>query len=157
MGTHGVNAGAVMRTFIWFMIALMLLGNPNVIQFSSSEAAPPGSEEFETESWWAVSGYWENDFWVGETCEFVVKTGGNGLIELSGYYPYEITGNEILMVSIDGQNSREFVLPDNNFQLEAHCPQNSLVTLTLNSSFAFSATPPDIRTLSFILTDLSVQ
>lgn len=96
-------------------------------------------------------GYY-SDGWLEKAAEFKIKTGEEGKVILNGYYPNEITGNESGVVYIDGQANR-FEISEAIFTLELPAKSNSVVTVKIENDFVFQAAAPDIRKLSFVLSD----
>lgn len=100
-----------------------------------------------------INGIYE-DGWIEKKAQFKVRTGREGMIVLTGYYPYEITGNETGMVYIEGQFAKEFIISENNFVIDLKTMANSDVTILIENDFDFKANSPDVRRLSFIISSI---
>jgi len=97
-----------------------------------------------------------NDGWVGKLCEFEIQTGVKGKLLFKGYYPNKITGKETGTIYINNK-PYAFTIPENNFTIELDAPTQSIVNVKIESDFSFAASGSDVRTLSFILSDVQGQ
>jgi hypothetical protein len=100
------------------------------------------------------NGYRE-DGWVGTKSNFKVKTGGEGKIEISGYYPGEITDDLHTDIFIDDIFIQEYTIPSQSFTIEVDAPPDSKVDLRIENQFLFEdGMNSDERELCFILLDV---
>ena len=97
-------------------------------------------------------GYYPEDRWVEAQCGFRVRTGDSGKIELGIYYPFELTGNEISHIFIDGQWVADFTLDSENTTVALQARPNEEVFIQINSDFSRAPAEGDERTLAFVLT-----
>lgn len=93
-----------------------------------------------------------DDGWLGKSAEFKIQTGEEGKVSLTGYYPNEITGKETGTIFIDGEPN-PFKIAEPNFTLDLPAKAESIVTVKIENDFDFQADAPDIRQLSFILSN----
>ncbi len=95
-----------------------------------------------------------SDDWCAPIVDFEIKTLDKGKIKLDGYYPNLLTGDETGAILVDGKMVSEFTINQQSFSFDFSAPQNSIVHVTIKSDFSFQATPPDVRELSFILSNV---
>lgn len=97
-----------------------------------------------------------DDGWVGKTCEFEIQSGTKGKLIFTGYYPNKITGNETGTIYVNDK-ATTFTLSEHNFTIEVNAPIQSVVKVKIENKFSFAAKPPDVRMLSFVLTNVQGQ
>jgi hypothetical protein len=97
------------------------------------------------------------DDWCGPDVEIGIATGDKGYIHITGYYPNEITGKETGKIYIDDFCVQEFVVDEPLFHITVPTLKNANVSLEIISDFSFPATAPDVRTLSFVLSDIYAE
>lgn len=95
-----------------------------------------------------VAGY-SRDHWAGPLVEVNIAAGDQGLLVLDGYYTQELTGTEQITVYCNGTEIMQYHLVTSEIHMEIPCGSNAEVCLKLEANFSFSATPPDVRTLSY--------
>ena len=98
-----------------------------------------------------------SDGWVEPEAKVKISSGEQGIIQLSGYFNQQITGNEIISVYQGEDLLAEYVISGENIEFEIPCEPNSVVNLIIKCNFSFHADPPDSRELSFVLTSLDGQ
>jgi hypothetical protein len=94
-----------------------------------------------------------DDGWVEREFEFKIKTGDDGKIVIKGDYPKDITGNQIISLTT-GKSTTEYTIESSNFSIELKAEPNSIVNVKGNCNFSSAATPPDIRELSFVISEI---
>lgn len=99
-----------------------------------------------------ISGIYD-DSWVGEKGEFLFKTGQSGQILITGYYPFEIEGNELITVNYD-ENSLNYYIEQELFTIQIQAEPYKTVTVELNSAF-YHISPADVRKLSFLISSIT--
>ncbi len=100
-----------------------------------------------------IRGY-SKDGWVEKYSVFKIGTKSQGKIILKGYYPNEITGNEIVTISVNGNSVKSFNLDKKTFQIEVTAVANSDITVEINNNFNIIPSNSDTRQLSFILSSI---
>lgn len=103
-----------------------------------------------------ISGLY-SDNWATKNFELKIKTGDEGKIIITGYYPNKLTGEETGTIFIDGGTVSKFKIIESNFTIEVKAPKNKIINLKIQNDFDFAATPPDERRLSFILSDIQCK
>ena len=103
-----------------------------------------------------LSGLYE-DKWIERQCELQIKTGEDGKILITGYYPNKITGEETGTIYVDGKITNKFKFIENNLDIEVNAPENKVVNLRIENDFDFEAAPPDVRRLCFIIKDIQCK
>jgi glycosyltransferase involved in cell wall biosynthesis len=96
-----------------------------------------------------------DDDWCAPLADLRIRTGQSGCVAVKGYYPWEITGAEKIECFANGSLAVSKIIDGAVFSFEIPAPANSDVRIVLDSQFSRQADPPDIRTLSFVLTDIS--
>lgn len=102
-------------------------------------------------------GYYPDDQWVGETCAFYIRTGEQGLIKLDIYYPFEITGNEIGHIFIDGIASKDYTLVARNTLIQLQTTPDETHYVTIVNDFYREPDQTDARKLSFVLNHIYAE
>jgi len=97
-----------------------------------------------------IAGYYA-DGWVEKESAFKIHTQNQGKIILKGYYPNEITGNEIVTIRVNGNSVKTLNLDNKIFQIEVAADANSDITVEISNNFNIVPSNADIRQLSFIL------
>lgn len=101
------------------------------------------------------SGFFE-DGWIGKSAEFDIKTGNEGRLILTCYFPKELTGKEKGVIYTNDVPT-EYVINQQSFIIEVQAPAQSLIAVKILNDFYFQAEAPDVRELSFIITDISIK
>jgi hypothetical protein len=96
----------------------------------------------------------DRDDWCGPDVEIEIATGEKGQIHIVGYYPNKITGKETGRIYVDGMRIQDFVVDEPLFHITVSTLKNAIIPLEIISDFSFPATAPDVRTLSFVLSDI---
>lgn len=79
-----------------------------------------------------------------------------GKLTIEGYYPRPLTGNEQISV-YEGRRCRgRASITNESFRVHFSISKNQVVKLKIKSNFFFRAENPDIRTLSYVLSELIV-
>lgn len=99
-----------------------------------------------------IQGYY-SDGWVSKNVEFKIKTGQEGKVILSGYYPEQITGKENSVIYINNEKILDYTISQENFNIELKSEPNTVITLKIENNFKLQNKGNDIRELSFILSD----
>lgn len=94
-----------------------------------------------------VSGI-HDDGWVEGTAQMYVKTGSESEIVLKGLYPFEISGDEMITITVEDETI-EYPVTENAFSVSVPVSQNDFLKVVIESNF-YVVNPPDIRELSFI-------
>lgn len=95
------------------------------------------------------------DNWCGELVDFDIKTEINGFLILKGYYPREFQGDETIYIYLNRCKKMEYHIKENVFTVKIPIKEkNQIVRISLRCNFAFKAKEPDIRLLTFVLTDV---
>ncbi len=94
------------------------------------------------------------DGWVTESAAVQIMSGEEGIIHLEGYYPSELCGNEIISVYSEGMLLKNYSIETEIISFDIPVKKNQSVYLVIESNFSFSASPPDFRMLSFLITEL---
>ena len=129
----------------------------NKLQTNTSTKAPFGNMYIKAGNTLAkaniIDGIYE-DKWIGKTCEFEIESGKEGKLIFTGFYPNKLNGEEKGTIFVNDKATM-FTITNNSFTIEIGVPANSLVKVKIKNDFSFLATPPDIRELSFLLTDVN--
>lgn len=88
------------------------------------------------------------DSWAGPVASFYVKTGNETELVLQGLYPFEITGQEKLTLTV-GDVVTEHYITEPEFSVTVTVPENEFVVVDINCDF-YMVAEPDIRELSFV-------
>lgn len=94
-----------------------------------------------------------DDGWAENEFEFIIKTGDKGKVVISGYYPGEITGKEMISLTVDGVLT-EYTIRNSVFNIELNAEKNSPIEVKGICNFSSELQPPDIRQLSFIISEI---
>ena len=101
-----------------------------------------------------VKGYY-SDGWVERSSEFIIKTGQQGVINISGYNPNKYKGDEVLTILVNDKKVMDYSPKDSIFVIELKTGQiNEKVNIKINANFSFKPDNGDQRELSFVLTDM---
>lgn len=95
----------------------------------------------------------EADGWAADSSRLAVPTGKNGIIKLAIYIPFDLPENACITVSVDGEHYKDFPVSSGSFTLEIQTAPYTEQLIGLNSNFEFN-NPPDVRSLSFLITSL---
>lgn len=96
-----------------------------------------------------------SDNWCAPMSNFEISTGSKGRIEIVGYNPMEYFGTKEIVFIANNAIVLSEKIPRGLFCLVLSVLPNTLLNIRVNCNFSFKATPPDIRTLSFVLSDIN--
>ena len=77
----------------------------------------------------------------------------NGQIRLDIYIPFALPENGCISVTVDSEHYKDFPVSSGSFTLEIQTAPYTEQLIGLNSNFEFN-NPPDVRSLSFLITSL---
>lgn len=97
--------------------------------------------------YYCVQGVWE-DGWATDLFEVAVNTGTFDKLTMRGFYPFEITGQEIITVTV-GDTIVEYPIQSPDLEIAIDVPVNETVSVVVSSNFSFT-NQPDVRKLCFI-------
>lgn len=97
------------------------------------------------------------DGWVAPNASISIRSGEENVAVLKGYYPGEITGDQIINIYIDDMLVTSFIISSPEFEIPFEIESNSNTEVHLESNFTVLASAPDIRELSFILADIALK
>lgn len=100
-------------------------------------------------------GYYPDDHWTEAQCGFYATPSVTGQLVLSIYYPFEITGNQVGHVFVDGQPCLDFTVTADNFEVNIPCQAEKRMYVQINSDFAKEPGEVDKRALAFVLVGVS--
>lgn len=95
-------------------------------------------------------GYYPDDHWVEEKCGFYIAVLETGSLVLNIYYPFEITGDQVGHVYVDGQFCLDFTVTGDRFDVEVPVEAGQRF-IQINSDFAQAPGETDKRALAFVL------
>lgn len=98
------------------------------------------------------SGIYE-DYWVAADALIKVPGSHDGQIQLDIYIPFDLPENACITVTVDGEHYKDFPVTSGSFTLEIQTEPYTEHLMGLTSNFKFN-NPPDVRTLSFLITSL---
>lgn len=84
----------------------------------------------------AVYGYYR-DGWMEESSKIRVMTGKSGQINLEIYYPGELTGKEISVISLDGDEVRTVPVNQNTLKLTIEAKPEQIAELSFENNFYY--------------------
>lgn len=102
-------------------------------------------------------GYYPDDHWTEAQCGFYVTPTVTGQLVLSIYYPFEITGNQVGHVFVDGQPCLDFTVMADSFEVNIPCEAEKRMYVQINSDFAKEPGEEDKRALAFVLLGIEIQ
>lgn len=88
------------------------------------------------------------DNWAAPNSSYYVKTGEDTALVLEGKYPFEITGNEKMTITV-GEEITEYYISEENISVSILVPANSIVEIKIACDF-YRVNLPDVRQLAFI-------
>ncbi len=100
-------------------------------------------------------GYYPDDHWTEAQCGFYVTPSVTGQLVLSIYYPFEVTGNQVGHVFVDGQPCLDFTVTADNFEVNIPCQADKRMFVQINSDFAKEPGEEDKRALAFVLSGIN--
>lgn len=98
------------------------------------------------------SGIYE-DHWVAADALIKVPGSHNGQIRLDIYIPFDLPDDACITVSVDGEQYKNFPVSSGSFTLEIQTEPYMEHLMGFTSNFEFN-NPPDVRSLSFLITSL---
>lgn len=101
-------------------------------------------------------GYYPDDKWTEKQCGFYVTTPAAGEIILNIYYPFEVTGDQVGHVYLEGQLFQDFVVSGGNFEVRVPCSEGQHY-IQIDSDFAKEPGNEDKRALAFVLLDVTFR
>lgn len=101
-------------------------------------------------------GYYPDDRWVEKQCGFYAVVPETGSLVLNIYYPFEVTGNQVAHVYVDGQLCMDFTVTGESFDVQIPVEAGQRY-VQINSDFAQSPGETDKRALAFVLSDVTVR
>lgn len=93
------------------------------------------------------------DSWCAPKAVFYVKTGAENKLDFRIYYPFEITGNEMITITI-GDVSTDHYITQSNDVISVDIPCDQLIMVTVECNFG-KTIAPDVRELSYIFSGFS--
>lgn len=82
----------------------------------------------------AVYGYYR-DGWMDESAEVRVMTGKSGVISMEIYYPGQLTGSEVSVISLNGETVKEVVINQNTMRVELEAEPYQIANLQFENNF----------------------
>ena len=101
-------------------------------------------------------GYYPDDKWTEKQCGFYVTAPAAGEIILNIYYPFEVTGDQVGHVYLEGQLFQDFVVSGDNFEVRVPCSEGQHY-IQIDSDFAKEPGIEDKRALAFVLSGVAFQ
>ena len=95
----------------------------------------------------------EADGWATASSHLAVPTGKNGIIKIAIYIPFDLPDDACITVSVDGEQYKNFPVSSGSFTLEIQTEPYMEHLMGFTSNFEFN-NPPDVRSLSFLITSL---
>ena len=89
-----------------------------------------------------------DDGWSSAGAKIAVYTQQEDKVLLKGYYPFEITGNEVITITA-GDLVTEYTITQPEIEIWVQVPQDQLVNLKVNCNF-YKVNEPDVRQLAFL-------
>ncbi len=134
------------------MECLEILRENNLSVFSDSENVDKvymsPAEMLSAGEYMCVQGAWE-DGWITTSSEILVKTKEDTHLVMRGYYPFEVTGQQVITVTV-GEQIVEYLITDSEVVIDIEVPENECVSINLSCNFSF-INSPDTRKLCFVL------
>ena len=84
----------------------------------------------------SIYGYYE-DGWMDESAKIRVMTGKTGVIHLEIFYPGELTGEELSVISLNGKEVKNLKVNLNSIRTEIKADPNQIAELTFENNFYF--------------------
>lgn len=103
-----------------------------------------------------LSGYHE-DKWCEPTVNLRLYSGENGKLNINGYIPNIPKNENKISIIINGHLVKRVTINSQNFIISVKVPAQSKLSIQIKANFSFQADAPDIRRLSYILSDLSAE
>lgn len=133
------------------MKCLQILREHKLSVFSDPENADrvysSPSEQLKDRELYCLQGTWE-DLWMTNYAEIAIKTGDETETVLRAYYPFEVSGDQIIKVSI-GDVVKDYLIESESIEIPLTLPADQLMKIKLESNFSF-VNDPDNRALCFI-------
>lgn len=95
----------------------------------------------------------DTDNWSTASSCLGIPTGQRGIVKIDIYIPFDLSDNACINVSIDGEHYKDFPVTSGGFTLEIQTEPNTRKRIGFTSNFEF-INPPDVRSLSFLITSL---
>lgn len=134
------------------MKCLEILRDYNLSVFSEPENTDKvyisPTETLNCGEYMCVQGAWE-DGWITTSSEVLVKTEEDTHLVMRGYYPFEVTGQQVITVKV-GEHIEEYLITGSELAIDIDVPENECVSVKMSCNFSFTNSP-DIRKLCFVL------
>lgn len=101
-----------------------------------------------------LSGYYD-DNWVAPTVELDICSGEQGMIQVEGYYPQELHGTEAIEVYVNNEKVMTYRLESSNIAFNVPCIPNQRISLRFEANFSVNNVGGDLRSLCWLLTQIS--
>lgn len=123
---------------------------------ASPKDSPVAPDDYSAIAITADYGYYPDDKWTEKQCGFYVTAPAAGEIILNIYYPFEVTGDQVGHVYLDGQFCLDFVVSCDNFEVRVPCSEGQHY-IQIESDFAKEPGNEDKRALAFVLSGVTFQ
>ena len=120
------------------------------------EDSPAAPDDYTDIAITADYGYYPDDKWTEKQCGFYVTAPAAGEIILNIYYPFEVTGDQVGHVYLEGQLFQDFVVSGDNFEVRVPCSEGQHY-IQIDSDFAKEPGIEDKRALAFVLSGVAFQ
>lgn len=96
------------------------------------------------------------DGWLEQKSSFAIKTLDVGKLDITGYYPWELKGNEIISIYVNGEKKLDYNVETPGFEINLDVPKNEVITVHIETNFLANG-GGDPRELSFVMTAISAS